>query len=435
MSFIHPFSDECTSSQLDVFKIPSTVTAVDSEKYVNFKPTASLSSGNWIEFMVPGTEEFVDLSAIYLDIELKILKSDGSNLPNAVSTTNTPNLYKAITPANNFLSSLFQQLDIYLNNTLITTATNAYHYRSYLDCLFYQSKQAKETFMYTQLWQEDENERKKMIERIYSGKSIKLTGPLFFDLGQQERLLLNFVELRFRLNLLNPSYILKIDSNVTDRPKIELIDATLFVCKKRLFPDAEAGIINALQTNTVKYFFTSTEVMTRLIDSGSTSFFFDNIYRSTLPRRLVIGIVKAKAYNGDWNEDIFNFNHHGLAEIYLTWNADQNPVPAIALDIEDDDYARAYYLFYNSMFSLHPQTTLSITPSQFKRNCTFYAWNLTTENDLENTDTIGLIRTGHIRINLRFKKAVSEHLIAIIYSHFPMALQIDSTRNVMIETV
>lgn len=435
MAFIHPFSDECTSSQLEIFKIPSTVTAVEYERHFNYKPAAALTSSSWIEFRIPSTEEFVDLSAIYLELELSVTLSDGAPLPTAAATGGQVNLFEKIVPCNNFLSSLFQQLDVYLSNTLVTSATNLYHYRSYLDSLFYQSKHSKDTYMYTTLWDENPEVRKNRIKRVYSGKTIKLCGPLHFDLGQQERLLLNFVDIIFRLNLADPSFCFQVAGTSTDRPRFNLIDATLHVCKKKLFADAEAGILTALQKSSAKYFFTHTQLRHRIIDSGSTSFYFDNIFPSTLPRRFIVGIVTAKAFNGDWKSNPYEFKDHSLVEIRAFVDSIQEPTPGIRLDVEEDDFARAYYLFFNSMYSLHPGTQLSITPEQFKSHCTFFCWTLSTENDLDNSDTIGLIRRGHVRIDFRFKKETTEHLAAVIFAHFPQVLQIDSDRNVLLESV
>jgi hypothetical protein len=92
-------------------------------------------------------------------------------------------------------------------------------------------------------------------------------------------------------------------------------------------------------------------------------------------------------------------------------------------------------LFYEAMFSLHPAATLSITPEDYKKNCTFFAWSLTTENDLDDSDNISLIRRGHARLDLRFKAATTEQQTLLIYAHFPEVAQIDANREVMIEHV
>lgn len=436
MSYIHPFSDEATTSQLELFKIPKTVTAIESERYFHHKPVSALTSSNWIEFRIPGTEEFVDLSSMLLEIELKVTKADGSQLPEAAAAgANAANLFDAILPANNLLSSLFQQADLFLNNQLVTASTNLYGYRSFFDALFYQSGDAKKTYMHSVFWEEDETKRKERFKRVFAGKTIKLIGPLHLDLCQQERLLLNMVDINLRLCLSDPSFVYKITNNTGDRPKHTLINATLHVMKKKLFSDCEAGILNALGRETAKYFYTHTQLRHRLIDVGSSTFYHDNLFPSILPRRFMVAIVPAAAFNGDFTLDPFTFTSNGVVEVKAFVDSIQIPVPSLELDTDDDDFSRAYISLFESLYSLHPQTKLSITPEQFKERYCVYGWNLSVENDMEDSDTIGLIRRGHVRLDFRFKTPPTKQLACVYYAHFPQVLQIDANREVMLESI
>lgn len=440
MSFLHPFSEECTSSELDLFKIPTTNTAVETERYTAYKPVASLTSSNWIEFRVAPTDEFIDPATIYLELEVEILQSDGTRLPEAPvaeaaagQAAAPANLFEKIIPCNSFMSSLFQQLDLYMNNTLVTSSTNLYHYRAYMDNLFYQNQRAKETHMYTRMWESDKTKRKERIKRCYQGKSLKLCGPLHFDLGQQERLILNHIELIFRLNLSDSSFCLTVEEGTEKRPKIVIKDATLHVEHKKPFADCEAGIMMALARNTAKFFFNHTQLRHRIIDKGTTTSYLDNLFPSILPRRFIIGFVSNKSFNGDWNSDPYNFAHHDLVEIKMLLNGVQLPTPAIVQDIADDDFARSYQLLFQNFSELHSKTRLSITPADFKTNCAFYCFNLAPQKNLDGGDTVSLIQRGHVRVDYRFKKATQDHLYAIIYAHFPKVIQVQADRTVMVE--
>ena len=439
MSLVHPFSDETTSSELDVFKTPSTDTSVESRRYFSHKPTAALTSSNWIDFRIPSTNGYVDLSTMYLDVELAITKADGSALPNAQvaaaaqgQAAEAQNLYDKITPVNNLLSSLFQQVDVCLNNTLVTSATNLYHYRAYLDCLFYQSKKAQDTYLYSCLFDMDSNKRKERIKRCFDGKKLKLTGPLHLDLCQQERLLISHVDVSIRLNIADSSFVFIVDPTTAQRPKFQIVDATLHVESKWLFPDVDAGILSTLAQHDCLYFYNSTQLRHYVIDQGSTTWYLDNIYPSILPRRFVIGIVKSKAFNGDFQEDPFNFQPYNLTEIKIFVNNVQVPTPAVIHDFDDDDFARSYFLFYENFRSLHPVTTLSITPDDYKRNCTFYCFHLSNEGTVDTNDSTALIYRGHVRVDLRFKSPTTEPLTAIVYSHFAQRMTINAERQAMI---
>jgi len=57
-------------------------------------------------------------SNIQLHVHVKIVKADGSNIGSNVNTT--------VAPVNLLLHSMFSQVDISLNGTLISNSTNTY---------------------------------------------------------------------------------------------------------------------------------------------------------------------------------------------------------------------------------------------------------------------------------------------------------------------
>ncbi len=123
MAFIHEGSCECTKSELDLFATPSTQTSVDKGMYVEYHPISSLADETPIGFEVNSSgNSYCGLSRSYLYAKVKITRANGDNLE-ADDT---------VGPVNNFLHSLFSQVDVSLNGTLITNSTNTYAYRSYI---------------------------------------------------------------------------------------------------------------------------------------------------------------------------------------------------------------------------------------------------------------------------------------------------------------
>ena len=56
---------------------------------------------------------------------------------------------------NNWLHSLFKQVDVYLNDTLVTPSTNTCPYRAYIETALSYGSDAKETQLTSQLWYKD----------------------------------------------------------------------------------------------------------------------------------------------------------------------------------------------------------------------------------------------------------------------------------------
>ena len=82
---------------------------------------ASLDSGGPIEFLIPGSED----DYLVLHVQVKVTRANGDDL----------DLDDPLGPVNNWLHSLFSQVDVYLNGTFVTPYTNTYAYRAYIETL------------------------------------------------------------------------------------------------------------------------------------------------------------------------------------------------------------------------------------------------------------------------------------------------------------
>ena len=146
MAFVHRQSCEGVKSELDLFAVPPTQTSIDDGRWVEHQPLTSLDSRGPIEFMLPGTgDAYLDLANTYLLIRAKVVRGDGTDL--AADTQ--------VAPVNNWLHSLFSQVDVYINDTLVTPSSNTYPFRAYVETLLSYGAEAKKTQLTSQLWYKD----------------------------------------------------------------------------------------------------------------------------------------------------------------------------------------------------------------------------------------------------------------------------------------
>jgi len=120
MAFIHPQSCECTKSELDLFVVPPTQISIESGTLLEYNPISTISQRTQIEFSVTGARQ--DISGL---VRAQIVKATDEPVDNN----------DAVGPTNLFLHSLFSEMDITLNDTLVTSSNNTYAYRSYLETL------------------------------------------------------------------------------------------------------------------------------------------------------------------------------------------------------------------------------------------------------------------------------------------------------------
>ena len=178
-------------------------TSIDEGQWIEHQPMTSLDSGGPIEFVVPGTgDAYIDLANTYLFVRAKIIRGAGTNLAD-----DTP-----VAPVNNWLHSLFSQVDVYLNDTLVTPSSNTYPFRAYVETLLSYGAEAKKTQLTSQLWYKDtaghmdatqaNGGNAGLIERrrhIVGSRVVEIMGRLHVDLFMQDRFLLNGVTVRIRL--------------------------------------------------------------------------------------------------------------------------------------------------------------------------------------------------------------------------------------------
>lgn len=209
MALVHGDSQERTKSELDLFTTPTTQTSISKGSWIEYHPLSNITESGPIEFYVSGSgEEYLDLARTQLFVKAKIVKADGTDLE---ATTQ-------VGPTNLFLHSLFSQVDVSLNERLISSSTNTYAYRAMLETLLNYGDEAKESQLTMSLFYkdtpgkmdtvnplaEDDNANLGLKARFAFTKSsniVDMMGAIHSDVFFQERLLLNGVNLRIKLNI------------------------------------------------------------------------------------------------------------------------------------------------------------------------------------------------------------------------------------------
>ena len=263
MSYVHPFSKRCDKSEIDLFRVPPTQQSLERGRWIDYAPLSSVENpDSAITYLIAGTDEYVDLSKTILTVRGEITKGDGTKLTGGGQTD--------VAPVNNFLHSLFRQVDVYLNGKQVTPAMGTYPYRAYIETLLNYDASAKESQFTSALYYKDtatkmddagalpsaitikaknptktgEPEERfslpvpgsgnqgsaKRSQFIQNGKQFVLSGPIFTDIFMSDRLLLNMMDLKVVLNRSNPKFCLmdKTDENApTVNPQVKLSEVIL----------------------------------------------------------------------------------------------------------------------------------------------------------------------------------------------------------------
>ena len=198
MNFVHSNSQECTKSELDLFSKPPTQVSLEKGHWVDLQPISSVADGGAIAFTYPGTENYVDLSKTILVVQAKVTKADGTDLDDD----------EKVGVINNFLHSLFKQVDVFLKGKQVSQASGLYAYRAYLETLLNYGPSAKKSQLTAALFYKDTagkmevadptviaaNANRGLKTRYGFSKTsgiIEMAGSIFSDVFFTDRLLLS----------------------------------------------------------------------------------------------------------------------------------------------------------------------------------------------------------------------------------------------------
>jgi hypothetical protein len=235
----------------------------------------------------------MDLANTYLFVRAKVTKPDGSDL----DTNN------AVGPVNNWLHSLISQVDVYLNDTLVTPSTNTYPYRAYIETALSYGADAKETQLTSQLWYKDTAGRMDSValadddtanvglknRRNYTTRSrvVEMMGRLHVDMFLQDRFLLNGVDVKIRLVRSKDAFALMAGGANHDY-NVNIIDASVFARKATLSTAVQMAHIKAIDKGTAKYPLRRVDCKVYIIPQGAMSHKHENLFLGSLPKRLVL---------------------------------------------------------------------------------------------------------------------------------------------------
>ena len=197
-----------------------------------------------MEFTVFGSgKEFLDLAQSYLYLRVKVSKADSSNLDSA----------SKFGFANYLIASLFNQVDVILGGKLISSATNTYAYRSILEVLLNYDKEVAESQLGCGLFCKDTNGHYITADPVVNtglearsewtkmSRTVKLHVMIHSDLFNQEKFILNGIDLMVKLHRHKPEFCF-LSADTTPAYKINIVYTMLYVKKIELTPSVSNAI-------------------------------------------------------------------------------------------------------------------------------------------------------------------------------------------------
>ena len=416
MSYIDYNSPPAIKSELLLFQNLPTQTAIESYYDVIYSSNNIVHKSQNLEFNIPASDDFTDISELWIYSELKVENQNKG----AILATNK------VYPAENFGNALFQQIDFIINGKNICPANNTYAYQAYFeDKLFKFKNPIDYGFM--------DGPKEEMTARLQ--KNIDLYFKIHIPLVQQNLLLPSGLPIDIKITKNKDSFPLYIAAEEVEVTgvNIKINKAEINVRRVKLYPDCQESLIKALRTKKANYNIVRNEVKAFTITRGFTSFTLDNLFNGPCPRRILIGFVSDDSFNGEIKSDPFKFQDFGLTNISLNVDGTQVPSNGYTFDFGGNMYIKEFVNLFR-VFNQHENTPqLDYSYAKFKESPLF-AFDLTPDCTTGGeSGHLNLLKRASIRVDLKFKSALTSSIHMIVFSQHDNIIHIDEFRNIEID--
>ena len=448
---------------------------MEKSVYVEYHPVTNISGGAPVEFYIPpSSDDYMDLANSYFYCKVRIGKKINGV---AVAMTNSD----LVAPVNDLYNSMWSNVEVFLNDRLISHSNNMHGYISMMKLLTQGSEEAlrsqhamrlvyKDTAGHMEetnptlanffnvptehlttrvlipkegqggrpLEYEEEVEKQKVgnhglyMRYLHTKRGpFELMSRLRLDFFEQIKYVPNGVGIKLRFHRQKDDFCLMYAS---DEVKYTLgFDDNPYLLIRRIKPSAGVllGHEEALMKMNAKFPITRTECKVITVSEKVSNVHEDNIYLGQLPKRVVVGMVSSEAFNGKKDKNPYNFQEFGISHLQML--VDGEPVygkPFNNIDVEN--YLRCYQSLFHGMNKLDSLNSASIIKREdWKKGYALFVFDLTP--DFDHDDHYSLMRTGNVRLEAVFSGngRASTTINMILLAEFDNMIEITHGRNII----
>ncbi|XP_067653368.1 uncharacterized protein F54H12.2-like [Haliotis asinina] len=425
--------EELVPEALNLFSLPPYQSSVQKHYFVNVRPLSQINDSSPLEFHVSNSgADYIDLKRTRLHVKVKVTQADGTT-PLAEDEN--------VAPINLFMSALFSQTTVYLQNQLVSSTNNHYAYKSMMKALLGYDAEAKSTQLTSQLFYKDyavayadlessdvtgsvNNGMMTRASFIAKSKELTMSGPIFEDIFEMNRHLINEVDMTVKMYRSEPKFCL-ITSVTGHEFKVHLLDAYLQVCKVKVNPTLILAHNSLFEKSNALYPYTKSEVKVTSIPTSQLSHSIDNV-SNPVASRYIVGLVESASLNGSYDRNPYNFLSSMVKKITLY--VDGASVPGQPTEVDD---VATYVSMLDGMGLWAEGKSNGISRSEFLLGSALYVFDL--GKICADSEYLNLVKSGDVRLELEFKSALTKPLSCIVMTQRNSLIEIDKARNVFVK--
>ena len=371
-------------------------------------------------------------------------------------------------PVNNLAHSLFKQITVRLNGTLMNDEQNSYHYKAFLQTLLNFNSNDGETVLAPQGWfnQIDVKEEytanntdkagdhanyqaltqnhkdalaAQTVELVHyaGGKRRMLRFKPLLEVFHLSKVLVPGVQINIQMYM-NPPSIFTDSVALEARMVPEDIKVRLYLCQLRLNETVYRGLTTqiAAKHRLAIYPMVRTEIRTYPLHAGLQRLEINNPFQNRIPNRMIVAMVDSRAFNGDYARDPFCFQKFGLTSIRQLVRGEEYPYETLQLNARNDDKDLAGYFRYlqaSGALCKHEGNMVRYKDWGHGKNCTLFMWDNVASGCVD-TSYMNQKQVGELQIELQLGDPLGFNATVLVYAELENLLEIDANKAVILDT-
>ena len=415
--------DNCNREELLLFSLPPSDTALQSREWIEYRPVNQITGSTVLDFnILSQSSAYIDLQNSRLNVKLRLTNNDGTPLKDGevFGLVNLP------------LQTIFRQVDVTFQQTQVSHTGTNYPYKAYIDTILKTNLSTQENLLTSQLFYKDKrpdtNDAKTGSNRglfeqavaTIGGKIVDLEEPLFLDLFEQSRLLVNSVDIGIKLWPSQDAFSFITDS-LTPNQEVQIVDVRFKLCVQRLNGGALVAHEKLLQEQPAMYPYLRSEIKTTSIAIGQYGLSVDDLFQGFVPNKLIVGLISSAAYTGDYGKNPFYFQPYDCSSLGLYIDGQSYPSQPLQPNYKADQFMDCYRTL------THFRKDINVSRADYKKGYCLYVL------DVDPHYSFSTKRRGHCRLELKFAKPLPESVTLIMYATFPEILHINQARAVYLK--
>jgi hypothetical protein len=427
---------QVTSPIIDLFSPPYVEKALEHGIELFEMPQNSLDNGSPYYFNIPRSQnQYLYPPSLKLYGEIKVLHDDGTDLVEG----------ERVVPVNCFAASLFEKIEIILDNNIISTldSGNA-HYKTYLDCLLsydrcdedthlrllgftkdksvgsykYLKPDGTEDLTPNSLHAINKNRKDAGIRTrhnfIACSKPFHFMLPLYADFLMTNKLIMPHHSITIKLTRSKDSFSLMSREDDLEY-KIVFNDLRLYYERIKLSEDVDEHLVLKAQNECRSYMLTQSEVKVYNLQQNISRKSIIDIYSNILPQKIYITMVTTRAFTGSIKQNPFHFRHNDISKIYARIGGQTVPVDGYSFDFTNNNYVRVYDALFPRTNNSRKKGNL-ISYEDYGKGYTIIPFDFTPEKC--GMSDLHKIKTGTISLEMEFKEELTEPMTLILFAFY-----------------